>query len=81
MFLNILKTPEFLLAVLALTQTLALSYFNVPEDIWKSINAILLVLIGSLSAQKLGTRVSMAVKEFGVSFQKAMVGVVRKLGK
>ena len=81
MFLNILKTPEFLLAVLALAQTLALTYFGVPDDIWKAVNAILLVLIGTISAQKLGARVSLAVKEFGLSFQKTMAGALRKLGK
>ena len=62
MFQKIITNAEFLLAVLALVQTLVLNYFGVPEDIWISVNAILLVLIGTIAVEKSAEKFSNSMR-------------------
>jgi len=52
MFYNLIKTAEFWLAIIALFQTILLNYLGVPQDIWQGVNAILLVMIGALTVDR-----------------------------
>jgi len=45
----LLRSRKFWLALVALAQTLALNYFNVPQDIWLTIDGILAVLITTIA--------------------------------
>lgn len=45
----LLKSRSFWLAVIAVVQTIILSYFQVPQAIWLSINALIGVVIAALT--------------------------------
>jgi hypothetical protein len=61
--LALLKNRTFWLAVVALLQTLVLNYFKVPQDIWVAIDAILLVVIGSLTVEEAAKAVVSGLKD------------------
>jgi hypothetical protein len=47
----LLTNKTLWLAVLALVQTVSLKYLGLPQDLWIAIDAILLVVIGSLTVE------------------------------
>ena len=47
----LLTNKTLWLAVLALVQTIVLKYLGLPQDLWIAIDAILLVVIGSLTVE------------------------------
>lgn len=63
MFITVIRSAEFWLAVLALLQTVLLNYLGVPQDIWQAVNAILLVLIGALTADRVSTNFARAMRD------------------
>jgi hypothetical protein len=60
---SLLKNKAFWLAVVALLQTILLNYLNVPNDIWISINAILMVLIAAFTIDDAARSVSNSMKD------------------
>jgi len=48
---KLLKSRQFWLAVLALVQTIVFNYFDIPAEIWQSINAILLIVIALFTVE------------------------------
>ena len=63
MFMTVIRSAEFWLAVVALLQTILLNYLGVPQDIWQAVNAILLVLIGALTADRVTNNFARAMRE------------------
>ena len=63
MFMSLIKSAEFWLAIVALLQTVLLNYFGVPQDIWQAINAILLVVIGALTADRVSTNLGHSIRD------------------
>ena len=64
MFLKIIKSEQFLIAVLDLIQILVLNYWvGLPPEIWGSINAILLVLIGAITAEQVVEKASLMLRD------------------
>ena len=53
----LLKNKSFWVAFLALAQTLVLRYLNVPDDVWLSIDGLLVVIIGIFTADDIGSKV------------------------
>jgi len=70
MFYSLIRSPEFYLAILALVQTILLNYLGVPADIWQAVNAILLVMIGALTADRAMTNFSRALRDTIVELRK-----------
>jgi len=70
MFYSLIRSAEFWLAIVALLQTLLLNYFGVPQDIWQAINAILLVMIGALTADRVVEKFSRAMRDTLVELRK-----------
>ena len=77
MFQTLITSPEFYLAILALFQTILLNYLGVPADIWQGVNAILLVIIGALTADRVTTKFARMV---GQSLRDTLVEL-RKMDK
>lgn len=50
--MQLLKSKQFWVAVLALLQTVVLNYLKVPAEIWASIDAILVVVIGTFTVEQ-----------------------------
>lgn len=50
--MDLLTNRQFWLAVLALVQTLVLNYLKVPAEIWASIDAIIMVVIGAYTVEQ-----------------------------
>ena len=48
---GLLHSRKFWLAVFAVVQTVVLHYVDVPQDIWVSINALVIVLIGGIAIE------------------------------
>ena len=63
MFNQLIRSAEFWLAVTALLQTILLNYLGVPQDIWQGVNAILLVLIGALTADRVSNNLVRGIRE------------------
>lgn len=47
----LLTSRKFLLAVLAVVQTVVLHYVNVPQDIWLAIDGLLVTVIGTIALE------------------------------
>ena len=45
----LLRSRKFLLALAAVIQTLVLYYIAVPAEVWASINALIIVVIGGIA--------------------------------
>lgn len=50
-FSALLKSRKFWLAVLDLAALIFTTYFKLPADVWASVNAVLLVLIGTIAVE------------------------------
>ena len=61
MFKTLIESAEFWLAIVALAQTILLNYLGVPSDIWQAVNAILLVMIGALTADRATMNISRTI--------------------
>ena len=48
---GLLQSRKFWLAVFAVIQTVVLHYVDVPQDIWVSINALIIVLISGIAIE------------------------------
>ena len=48
---SLFKSRKFWLAVVAVIQAVVLHYFNVPEEIWQSIMALIGVLITMIAVE------------------------------
>jgi hypothetical protein len=70
MFMTVITSAEFWLAVVALLQTVLLNYLGVPQDIWQAVNAILLVLIGALTADRVSSNIVRGMRETIVELRK-----------
>lgn len=53
---GLLKSRKFWLAVFGVAQALVLHYLNVPEEVWQSIVAVVMVLIGSIAAEDVAAK-------------------------
>lgn len=63
MVVPIWKNRQLWLAVLAVVQAVVLHYLAVPEEIWQSIVALIVVLIGALTVEQVATIKANAQKE------------------
>jgi len=48
---GLIHSRKFWLAVFAVVQTVVLHYVDVPQDIWVSINALVIVLISGIAIE------------------------------
>jgi hypothetical protein len=55
---SLLKSRKFWLSVFGIVQVVVLHYFNVPDEIWQSIAALVAVLIGSIALEDAGRNVN-----------------------
>lgn len=55
---SLLKSRKFYLAVFGVVQVVVLHYFNVPDEIWQSIAALVGVLIASIALEDAGRNVN-----------------------
>lgn len=53
---GLLKSRKFWLAVFGVAQALVLHYLDVPEEVWQSIVAVVMVLIGSIAAEDVAAK-------------------------
>jgi len=53
---GLLKSRKFWLAVFGVVQIVVLHYFNIPDEIWQSIAALVAVLIGSIALEDAGEK-------------------------
>lgn len=56
MFQSFLHSRKFWLAVFGVIQALVLHYFSVPDEIWQSIVALVMVLIASIAVEDAGAK-------------------------
>ena len=56
--LSLFKSRKFWLAVFGVVQVVVLHYFNVPEEIWQSIAALVMVLIAGIALEDAGEKSS-----------------------
>jgi len=48
---TLFKSRKFLLALLAAVQSITLNYFDLPQEVWLSISAVLVVLIHAIATE------------------------------
>ena len=48
---SLLRSRKVVLALLGVIQTLACSYLGLPADVWLTINALLVAVIGSIALE------------------------------
>jgi hypothetical protein len=81
----LLKNRQFWVAVLALLQTVVLNYLNVPAEIWASIDAILVVVIGAYTVEQVATIKAENSREIAIIYSdavnRAAVKVAAELAK
>ena len=53
-----MKSRKFWLAVFGVAQAIVAHYLNIPDDIWQSIVALVIVLIGSIAVEDAALKVS-----------------------
>ncbi len=53
---SLLRSRKVLLAVLGVVQTLVLHYLDLPTEVWASINALLLAVIGGIAIEDAATK-------------------------
>lgn len=53
---GLLRSRKFWLAVFGVAQAIILHYLSVPEEIWQSIVALVIVLIGSIAVEDAGAK-------------------------
>lgn len=56
---SLLKSRKFWLAVFGVVQAVVLSYFNIPENIWQTIAALVGVLIAGIAVEDAGEKSAM----------------------
>ena len=59
----LLKNKSFWMAVLAVVQTLVLHYLNIDPEIWASIDALLIVVIGIFATEDIANKVVAGIRE------------------
>jgi hypothetical protein len=75
--MSIFKNAQFWLAVVALAQTIVFQFFpSFSPDLWKAIDLVLAVLIGSFTATEVATTNAMARIEVARLQAKASVDVI-----
>ena len=55
-FGGLLESRKFYLAVFGVVQALVLYYLEVPEAVWQSIAAIVMVLIGAIAGEDMAEK-------------------------
>ena len=55
---GLLKSRKFWLAVFGIAQVVIAHYLNIPDDIWQSIVALVIILIGSIAVEDAALKVS-----------------------
>lgn len=68
----LLRNRQFWVAVLALLQTVVLNYLGVPAEIWASIDAILVVVIGVYTVEQVETIKAESAKEIATIYSEAV---------
>ena len=56
--MSIFKSRKFWLAVFGVAQALVLHYLNLPDEIWQSISALVMVLIASIALEDAGRNIA-----------------------
>jgi len=54
--MSILKSRKFWLAVFGVIQAVVLNYFNVPQEIWQTIAALVAVVITGIAIEDAGEK-------------------------
>lgn len=49
--IGLIRSRAFLLALLGVIQTIVSHYAAIPEDVWQSINALIIVIIGKIAVE------------------------------
>ena len=48
---SLIRSRKFWLAVFGIAQALVLHYLNIPQEIWQSIEALVMVLIAAIAVE------------------------------
>lgn len=56
MWLSLLKSRKFWLAVVGVVQVIVLDYLGVPADVWQAIAGLLAVLIAGIAVEDAGEK-------------------------
>lgn len=56
MLSGLLKSRKFWLAIFGVVQVAVLHYFNVPDEVWQAIAALVMVLIGAIAVEDAGAK-------------------------
>ena len=55
---SLLKSRKFWLAVFGVVQAVVLNYFQIPEEIWQTIAALIAVVIAGIAIEDAGAKSS-----------------------
>lgn len=77
----LIRSKQFWVAVLALIQTLVLNYLHVPAEIWASIDAILVVVIGTFTVEQVAMINAESRKDIARMYSEAAGKTVIELRK
>ena len=77
----LLRNRQFWVAVLALLQTIVLNYLHVPAEIWASIDAILVVVIGAYTVEQVAQIKVEGQKEVAKLYAETLNRVASQISK
>lgn len=60
---SLLYSRAFMLALLDLVQILVLNYLGLPDDIWKAIHALLMVVIAKMAIEDGAAKLGLSYKQ------------------
>jgi hypothetical protein len=55
---RLLKSSKFLLAVLGVVNTLVSHYLSIPDDVWQSVNVLLLAVVAGIAVEDAAAKVA-----------------------
>lgn len=58
---SLFSSRKFWLAVVAIAQAIILHYFDVPDDVWQAIVALIMVLIGGIAVEDAALKVGVGL--------------------
>ncbi|HUU88734.1 MAG TPA: hypothetical protein VMX17_13415 [Candidatus Glassbacteria bacterium] len=66
----LLRSRSFWLAVVGVAQSFVLYYFNVPESLWLSIDALIAVVIASLTVEDAALAIREEIRAYRLALGK-----------
>lgn len=80
-FLKIITNKIVLTALVGVIQSLVLRYLNVPDEVWVSINALLLAIIGVFASEDISNKIVSGMRTMFTEFREQDAKTPKKAGK